>query len=157
MAIDLAPLHATRDRFLAAAAAPIDALARSYAPGKWTGRELLLHITDVEAVMLDRLRRAVAEPQPLLLAIEPDAWAARFQRPDRNFATAVALFAASRAAYIELAGSLTEAECARTAVHSRYGLFTVATLVEKCVWHSDHHLAQVEAIIAGRPWTPATK
>jgi hypothetical protein len=131
-------------------------LARSYAPGKWTGVQLLIHIADTESSFLDRLRRALAEQKPLLLALDPDRWTARLGRPFRILGTAETLFSASRAAYIELLTSVTSEEWTRTAVHTEYGLFTVRQIAEKAVWHANHHLSQVEAAAAGRAWIKPT-
>ncbi|MBA3938726.1 MAG: DinB family protein [Planctomycetes bacterium] len=128
------------------------ALAQSYAPGKWTARQLLLHIADLESLFLDRLRRALADHKPLLLALDPDRWTARLGGGFRDLALAEGLFNASRTAYTELASSITDEEWKRTAVHTEYGMFTVRQLVEKAMWHADHHLSQVEAAVAGRPW-----
>ena len=47
-----------------------------------------------------------------------------------------------------------DAEWGRKAVHSEAGILTVAAIGQKVLSHSDHHLAQVEAAIAGRTWTP---
>ena len=131
------------------------ALARSYAPGKWTARQLLLHIADLESMFLDRLRRGLADHKPLLLALDPDRWTARLGGGFRDLTPAAGLFNASRTAYMELASSIADEEWKRTAVHTEYGLFTVRQLVEKALWHADHHLAQVEAAVAGRPWVKA--
>jgi uncharacterized damage-inducible protein DinB len=148
------PLHTSRDRALAAFALPADALARTYAPGKWQARQLLIHISDVECVFLDRLRRVLAQDKALLLAIEPDRWAARLAGPGRDLATAGRLFAASRESLIELASSLSEADLARTAVHSERGLLTAKQIIDFAAWHAAHHLDQVEAARDGRTWTP---
>ena len=39
---------------------PEDDLARTYAPGKWSVRILLHHITDAETVLFERIRRGIA-------------------------------------------------------------------------------------------------
>ncbi len=141
------------ERVQAAFRLPPADLARSYAPGSWTGFQVLIHIADTESSFLDRLRRALCEQKPLLLALDPDRWTARLGRPFRSLATAAALFAASRAAYLELLASVAADEWTRTAVHTEYGLFTVRQIAEKAVWHADHHVAQVEAAASGRTWS----
>jgi uncharacterized damage-inducible protein DinB len=148
----LTQFSANLQRVQAAFRLPPGDLARSYVPGKWSGVQLLLHIADTESSFLDRLRRALSEQKPLLLALDPDRWTARLGRPFRSLATAEALFSASRTSYIELLASVAADEWARTAVHTEDGMFTVRQIAEKAVWHANHHLAQVEAAAAGRAW-----
>jgi len=145
----------SRERMLAAFALPPATLERSYAPGKWTGRQLLMHIADVEAVFLDRLRRGLSDAKPLYWAIEPDRWTARLATDQRNLDTAWDLFDACRRSYLDLIGTITAEEWDRKGVHSDYGMLTVRDLVNKCGWHCDHHLTQVEAIASGTPWSAA--
>ncbi len=57
---------------------PESKLTQSYAPGKWTARQLLVHISDAETVLLDRLRRIAAENKPALIAFDQDLWVKEF-------------------------------------------------------------------------------
>ena len=129
-------------------------LDRPYAPGKWTGWNMLLHITDTEGVFLERLQRALAEAKPLLMAIDPDRWNARLVGSFRNRATARAHFNATRLTCLELAGSLTSEEWDKRAVHSEAGFQSVHQILHKTDWHARHHLTQVAAAAEGRVWTP---
>ena len=147
-------LTTSRDRALAAFALPADRYDRSYAAGKWTIRELLIHIADVESVFLDRVRRVLAQDKALLLAIEPDRWHARLATPKRDLAHCAALFAACRATMIELASDLSEADLARTGVHSEKGLLSLSQILSAAAWHAGRHLDQVEAARDGHGWTP---
>lgn len=140
-------------RMSSALAATSEALAHTYAPGKWTARQMLFHIIDVECVFGDRLKRAVADAKPLYWAIEPDRWTARLVYPERSFAVAGQLFFAQHAALLELLHSMTPAEWDRPGIHSEYGRLTVNDLATKVIWHAAHHLDQVEAAVAGRTWT----
>ena len=147
-------LDRNRARLAAAFAADPAALDRPYAPGKWTGRQMLFHIVDCESAFLDRLKRALADAKPLLWALDPDRWNARLTPPERSLMVARDLQLAQRAAICELLCTVTDAEWERTAVHSEAGMLTVATIGHKVVSHASHHLDQVEAAIQGRIWTP---
>ena len=127
---------------------------RSHAPGKWTVRQMLIHIADVETAFLDRLRRVLAQDKALVLALDPDRWVARLAGPERNLATAGRLYSATRDTIIDLARDLTETDLARTCVHSERGLLTTRQILELCVWHNARHLDQIEAARDGRVWTP---
>jgi hypothetical protein len=52
-------------------------LNKSYAPGKWSIRYLLHHLTDAETVFYDRIRRVISEPRQVIWAFDQDAWANR--------------------------------------------------------------------------------
>lgn len=149
-------LDESRDQTLAAFHAPLTQLDRAYAPGKWTGRQMLLHIVDCESAFLDRLKRLLADPKPLLWALEPNAWNARLAFPTRSLMLAKSLFIAQRAAIHELLESVNDAEWDKLGVHSEAGKMSVREVASKVVAHNVHHLAQVEAAIAGRTWTKAS-
>jgi uncharacterized damage-inducible protein DinB len=149
-------LERSAARLATAFAAAPEALARAYAPGKWTGRQVLLHIVDVESVFHDRLKRVLADAKPLYWGIDPDRWTARLTYPERSLAIAAGLFAAQRAALNELLSVVSEAEWERAGVRSKYGRLTWRDLATRVAGHANHHLDQVEAALAGRTWTPGT-
>ena len=69
---------------------------------------------------------------------------------------AKSLFIAQRAAIHELLESVNDAEWDKLGVHSEAGKMSVREVASKVVAHNVHHLAQVEAAIAGRTWTKAS-
>ena len=149
-------LERSATRLRTAFAAAPEALARAYAPGKWTARQVLLHIVDVESVFHDRLKRALADAKPLYWGIDPDRWTARLAYPERSLAIAAGLFAAQRVALDELLSAVTEPEWERAGIHSEYGRLTLRDLATRVAGHANHHLDQAEAALAGRIWTPGT-
>ena len=68
-------LEATRDQTLKLYTLGEDDLARTYAPGKWSVRFLLLHLADSETVLYDRIRRVLSEPRQVLWVFDQDAFA----------------------------------------------------------------------------------
>ena len=145
-------LDLTAARIRAALAATPEALTHTYAPGKWTARQMLFHIIDVECVFGDRLKRSLADAKPLYWAIEPERWTARLAYPERSLEVAGQLYFAQHAAVRELLTSATPAEWDRAGIHSEAGRLTLRDLANKVVWHATHHLDQVEAAVAGRTW-----
>jgi len=131
-----------------------EALARSYAPGKWTGRQMLAHIVDTEAVINERLRRFAAEAQPLVLPFDPDRWTATFRADRRDLALLERRFRAAREDSLEFLDHLSEEDWARVGVHAVRGQLTITQVAAHADWHARHHLPQVQAAIDGRTWTP---
>src|SRR3954469_16451350 len=79
---------------------PRAAFGKSYAPGKWTVREILIHISDAETVLLDRLRRIVCEEKPLLAAFDQDRWARQLFYDRRDMHLVKMQFQAARRSVI---------------------------------------------------------
>ena len=145
----LATLHET----LALYDQPAEVLARSYGPGKWTLRELLVHASDAETVLLERLKRLASENNPPLVAFDENLWAKHLKYAQRDLSLAKLQFEAARRGVIELARTQDAAVDARTGVHSEVGSLSFATVLNKVAAHNAHHLEQCRAIVAGKTWT----
>jgi uncharacterized damage-inducible protein DinB len=147
--------HLRRDRLEAVAlfAADADALARPYAPGKWNGRQVLVHLSDAIGVQLDRLRRLQADAKPLLWAFDQDAWNTHLAYDRRDLAIAGASFLATLDAIIELATLVPVERFDRAGIHSEIGRKTFAEVLGFVHDHNTHHFAQVRASLAGTTWT----
>jgi hypothetical protein len=68
-------LERTRDETLKYFSLGERDLMRTYGPGKWSVRFLLLHLSDSETVLFDRIRRVISEPRQVLWVYDQDAWA----------------------------------------------------------------------------------
>ncbi len=143
----LAVLEATPKRLqeLYAALGP-QGVKRSYAPGKWSGAEILCHLADVELAVGFRLRQALAEPNHRIQAFEQDDWAKRYAELD----PAVALSAqnALRAWNVALIRRLTPEDLRRVAHHPERGEESVETLIKLLAGHDLNHIQQLEQIRA---------
>ena len=129
-----------------------DALGRSYAPGKWTLRELLVHLSDAEAVLLDRLRRIASEKKPVLLAFDENDWAAKLHYKARDLNLAKQQYEVARRQVVELARTLDESVDHLVGTHSEAGPLTFAQILSKVAAHNTHHVEQMKAIAEGRTW-----
>src|SRR5581483_10889822 len=85
------------------------ALDRRPAPGEWTAREVAHHLADSETMSSIRLRRLIAEDEPLIPAYDEQEFARRLHY-DRPIAASVTLFAAVRTANLSLLDALREDE-----------------------------------------------
>jgi hypothetical protein len=148
-------LRRDREEALRLFAADPAALARPYAPGKWNGHQVLVHLADAVGVQLDRLRRLQADDKPMLWAFEPNHWAERLLYHRRSLAVAATLFSANLDAIIELATLIPAERYERAGIHSETGRKTFAEVLTFVHWHTHHHLGQVRAAVGGGQWTPA--
>lgn len=132
--------------------APAADLAKTYAPGKWTVHEQLVHLADCEAVYFWRVARAAAEPGSRVEAFEQDDWAARLDYARRSLAVARAHFVGSRGAIVELVESLSDDRLNGEAVHSENGPMAAIKFASRTANHALRHEAQIVAARSGRPW-----
>lgn len=140
-------LRELRDRTVPLYDASERMLAARYRKGGWTARQVLVHISDVETVFLDRMRRILAQDKALLMAMDPDGWADRLAYAKRDLGVAQSQFVAARSSIIELI-ELHRDQAERFGVHSENGRLTLADVVRKVEAHHRHHLAQVESALA---------
>ena len=129
-------------------------LGTSYGTSKWTLRQILVHISDTETVLLDRLRRLAAEKKAMLMAFDENDWAAALLYKERDLNLARQQFEAARRNVIELARILPADVDTRTGTHSASGTRTFGQVIGHIAEHNAHHLEQVRAIAAGKQWKP---
>ena len=76
-------LEATAKRVEQAARRLGDAgLSRSYAPGKWTGKQVLAHLADAEMAIGFRIRQVLSEDNHTIQGFDEGAWARRYDDVD---------------------------------------------------------------------------
>jgi hypothetical protein len=121
---------------------------RSYAPGKWSAREILIHLAHAELAFGNRARMALAAPARDYAAqpFNQDAWMARESALGGREALAalLALGAINCSLYASLGASERETQFS----HPEYGLLTIDWLIHQSAGHLVHHIRQIEAVAA---------
>lgn len=130
-------------------------LQKSYAPGKWTARQILAHLTDMELVFHTRTRMILAEPGIAIASIDQDKWTKTLMPTQRDMLLMRRLFTTSRECLVELIDFLPEQIFGRTGVHSEKGTIRAWDIVGYMSTHNMHHYGQLVAIREGKPWAPA--
>jgi hypothetical protein len=118
-------------------------LDRRPGDGGWTPREVVHHVADSEMTSAIRLRRLIAEDEPLIVGYDGDEFARRLHYADRPIAPALAAVDAARATTAQVLHGLTEAEWARMGTHSDSGTYGVAEWLETYAVHCDEHADQI--------------
>jgi hypothetical protein len=117
---------------------------RSYAPGKWSARQILTHLAQTELALGTRARMALSTPDYVAQPFSQDAWIAREQAlSGREAAEAFVVLARMNAA---LYGALTPAERDIAFAHPEYGALTVDWIIHQTAGHQIHHLKQLELL-----------
>ncbi len=143
-------LTQTRQQTLEAFELPEQVLMYTYAPGKWTIRQLLNHIADAETVLYDRIRRAIAEPRQVLWAFDQDRWNEQLGYSTFPLEINRAIYASVREGVIHLAKTHYATGADKTFVHSETGVRSLKDEFEKIAWHNAHHLDQIARALEGK-------
>jgi len=126
-------------------------LDRPVPNGGWTARQIAHHLADSEAMAYIRLRRLIAEDEPMIQGYDEPEWARRLHY-DRPIGSSLAVLRAVREASLALLERLTPAEWVRRGMHSESGEYTVDDWLRIYATHSHDHANQIRAA-AGRPPT----
>jgi len=140
-------LTTTLEEYRDAAALLADASwNQPWAPGKWTMREVMVHVAQWEMIFGYRIACAVATPGFTIQMADQDALMRHTAGVDG--ATAFAAFDGARRFNISLVQSLTKDERAIEARHPEYGMLTVSDLIVQMTGHGIHHLRQIREALS---------
>ncbi len=142
------------ERLLAHASAPAAELERTYGPGKWSARQVLAHVADVEFINYWRFCRAVAEPGSSVEAFEENDWEKTFDYAKRPVEISRELIRGPRLAFLHAAKTLPDAVLANACLHPQKGQMSGHAWLALQVAHTEHHLGQIEAAREQRKWEP---
>jgi hypothetical protein len=145
---DREPLEALGDtpgriRAIVSRMTPAD-LARSFAPGKWTTRQLLVHLAQAELALPVRIRMALSQEGYVVQPFDQNRWMAIEGKVDAG--TALDAYVAARRMNLQFLGGLSPADRAVAFHHPEYGEITVDWVMRQMAGHELHHLRQLEAI-----------
>ena len=117
------------------------------APGKWSIRQILVHLADCEIVFAFRLRQTVAEAHHTTQPFDQDQWAAHYEAYDAP--AALETFTAVRRWNIRFLSALPRETFAKMTTHPERGTMSLQVVVETMAGHDRNHVKQIERI-AGR-------
>lgn len=110
------------------------------APGTWSIQQIVLHTTDSDLIASDRMKRIIAEKNPLLLAYDESAFAQNVGYEHLDPFMAAKIFELNRGLTAEILRHVPEEAWSRTGIHNQRGKVTLRELVESYVGHLEHHL-----------------
>jgi hypothetical protein len=114
------------------------------APGKWTVRQIVAHLADIELVAAHRYRQVIAEESPTLAGIDQDAWAAGLDYARRKPKQSLETFRRLRAENYELLKGLPPEAFARSGNHTERGTVVLGELVAGYAEHVESHARQLQ-------------
>jgi hypothetical protein len=136
-----------------------DQFARSYAPGKWDARQILIHLAQSEIAFGYRVRMALSTAGYVAQSFDQDRWMSleaghgasgesgrSGQAAVLSGHDALEAFLGITAMDIALFASLSDADRNTALSHPDYGALTVDWIIHQTAGHQLHHLKQLETI-----------
>jgi hypothetical protein len=123
---------------------PADRWERSYAPGKWTARQIVAHLAQTELALTTRVRFAASAPGYSAQPFSQDDWIGLDAQADPR--TALDAYTALRRLNVAMFRHLTAEQRTRPFRHPEYGELTSEWVAAQLAGHDIHHLKQLERI-----------
>lgn len=116
------------------------------APDKWSIHQILIHMTDSEISSTSRLKKVLAEDEPILISFDQDAWANNLGYDLLDREQYLLLFQLLRSSMQTILDNLTSEQSERVGVYVDQGRFTFKQLMEYRIEHVRNHLAQIDRV-----------
>lgn len=123
---------------------PADRWEKSYAPGKWSARRVLIHLAQTELALGARVRHAASQTAYTAQPFSQDAWLALDDHADGP--TALDAYTAVRRLSVAMFRGLTLELRKRPFTHPEYGELTPDWVASQLAGHDIHHLKQLQQI-----------
>ncbi len=135
------------DRFAAGAGTPAawirglspQELTAFPVPGTWSIQQLVHHVLDSDLIAVHRMKRIIAEENPLLIGYDETLFAKKLGYERMDVAMACECFRLNRELMVQILRGLPEEAFTRTGVHNQYGKLTLLDLVKTYIKHLEHH------------------
>ena len=115
----------------------------SPAPGQWSIRQIMAHLSDSEMVGAMRFRKIIAEENPIIEAFDQDAWSRNLDYNRRKTSQTLETFRRIRAENYELLKELPEQALERQGRHSERGTVSLRQFLQGFAEHAENHAMQL--------------
>jgi hypothetical protein len=112
----------------------------------WSSRQVIHHCADSEAQSYARLRRLVAEPNPVIQGYDENLWAKdeTLGYTDLPVENSIAVFTAVRAASLDIIKRLKPEQLELTGTHTEAGEYSLKRWLETYTRHANNHADQIK-------------
>lgn len=121
-----------------------DQLNAAPIPFKWSTRQVVLHLADVDLIYADYMKRVIAEEEPTLVGIDEKLYASRLAYEKRDVDEEVRLIKAVRRHMGRVLRAIDADDFNRKGIHSVDGPLTLADLLQCVTDHIPHHAQYIE-------------
>ena len=140
---------ATKEFLHIALSVPIDKLDLNDGEN-WSSRQVIHHCADSEAQSYARLRRLVAEPNPVIQGYDENLWAqdATLGYKELPIENSLAVFTAVRAASLDIIKRLKPDQLELSGTHTEAGEYSLKRWLETYTRHANNHANQIKQNLA---------
>ena len=112
-------------------------------PEKWSINEIVVHLCDSEINAVQRMRRIIAEENPLITAYDQNRWAEQLGYQHLDAKLALVTFGMLRECTVPILRKLSSDAWDRKGNHEEQGTITLLDLLKTYAEHGDRHLEQI--------------
>ena len=123
---------------------PADRWERSYAPGKWTARQVVTHLAQTEMALTTRVRMAVSQNDYVAQPFSQDEWIRLDDGVEPR--TALDAYLALRKLNLSMFQRLTPEQLNRRFKHPEYGELSPRWVAAQLAGHDIHHYKQLSDV-----------
>ncbi len=116
-------------------------------PGRWSTLEVVCHLCDSEIIYADRIKRALAEDNPLLVRADEKAYAARLANHERDLEEELSLIELTRRQMARLLRPLSDEALRRPyrfRLEGREEPRVLEQLLESAIGHPPQHMPFIQ-------------
>jgi len=116
----------------------------------WSSRQVIHHCADSEAQSFARLRRLVAEPNPVIQGYDENLWAqdVTLGYTELPIENSLAVFTAVRAGSLDIIKRLKPEQLELTGTHTEAGEYSIKRWLETYTRHANNHADQIKQNLA---------
>lgn len=118
----------------------------------WTIRQIVHHLADNDMNAYFRLKRALTEESPLASSYREDLWAEQRDYKELPIENSLILLEKLHQRLSILLQHLEPHQYARPLQTKALGVITIDTALQRFVWHNQHHMAQISALLQRKGW-----
>jgi hypothetical protein len=108
--------------------------------GLWSIQQIVVHLMDSDLISADRMKRIIAEENPLLLAYNENKFTASLFYDEQDAQNSIHILELNRRQFAIVLRKLPDSAYSRTGCHNERGLVTLAQVVQRTCEHLDYHI-----------------
>jgi hypothetical protein len=113
-------------------------------PGKWSTRQVVMHLADFDLLYADHMKRVIAEDRPTLVDGDAEAFASRLAYDNRDVDREIWMIKALRRHMASILRNIDADDFVRIGMHRDDGPLTLSELLERVTDHIPHHVRSIE-------------
>jgi DinB superfamily len=108
--------------------------------GLWSIQQVVIHVMDSNLVDIDRMKRVIAEENPLLIGYNENKFTANLFYHEQDPQNAIRIVDLNLRQFAIVLRNLPESAFIRTGCHNERGLLTLGQILPQASGHQDHHI-----------------